>query len=113
MQAIARPRTPCNKLRNTKRDLLLRDQFANSPLRECHQRIHLRLREGPAALHYLSSCARAGAATSVLAPLYAEAAFLTEQYRAVPGLLALGDPVGLAVPELRRLRAFWEGRDRP
>ena len=76
-------------------------------------RIHLRLREGPAALHYLSSCARAGAATSVLAPLYAEAAFLTEQYRAVPGLLALGDPVGLAVPELRRLRAFWEGRDRP
>jgi hypothetical protein len=69
----------------------------------------MRRGDAASALRYLRAASALGVATSVLAPLYAEAAFLLRRFDAVAPLLAeAGD--ALARPRLAAVAQFWTGR---
>lgn len=74
-------------------------------------RIQLRARKPGSALHYLRAASSLGVASSVLAPLYAEVAFLMRKFDAIGPLLAEAGNAPLARPKLDAVARFWTARE--
>ncbi|HET8935623.1 MAG TPA: hypothetical protein VFN67_19375 [Polyangiales bacterium] len=74
-------------------------------------RMQLRARKPGSAQRYLSAAAELGVANSVLAPLYAETAFLLRRFDAVGPLLAEAGNATLARPKLDAVARFWGARE--
>jgi hypothetical protein len=74
-------------------------------------RIQLRARKPGSALRYLRAAGSLGVANSVLAPLYAEAAFLMRRFDAIGPLLAEAGNAPMARPKLDAVARFWTARE--
>lgn len=74
-------------------------------------RMQLRARKPSSALRYLRAAGSLGVASSVLAPLYAEAAFLMRRFDAIGPLLAQAGTAPLARPKLDAVARFWTARE--
>jgi polysaccharide biosynthesis protein PelE len=74
-------------------------------------RMQLRALKPNSALHYLSAASSVGVANAVLAPLYAEAAFLLRRFDAIGPLLAEAGNAPLARPKLDAVARFWTARE--
>jgi hypothetical protein len=74
-------------------------------------RIQLRACKPGSALHYLRAASSLGVANSVLAPLYAEAAFLMRRFDAIGPLLAEAGNAPMARPKLDAVARFWTARE--
>ena len=74
-------------------------------------RIQLRANKPGSALHYLRAAGSLGVASSVLAPLYAEAAFLMRRFDAIGPLLAEAGNAPLTRPKLDAVARFWTARE--
>ena len=70
-------------------------------------RVRLRASDAPGALRYLRAAAALGVAECVLAPLYAEAAFLLRRFHSVRPLLARARRTATARPRLELISRFW------
>lgn len=74
-------------------------------------RIQLRAHKPGSALRYLRAAGSLGVASSVLAPLYAEAAFLMRRFDAIGPLLTEAGNARLARPKLDAVARFWTARE--
>jgi hypothetical protein len=74
-------------------------------------RMQLRARKPASAQRYLSAASELGVANSVLAPLYAETAFLLRRFDAIGPLLAEAGSATLARPKLDAVARFWGARE--
>jgi hypothetical protein len=70
-------------------------------------RVRLRASDATGALRYLRAAAALGVDDCVLAPLYAEAAFLLRRFRSVRPLLARASRSANARPRLEPILRFW------
>lgn len=75
-------------------------------------RVRLRQHKAVSALRYLRAADSLGVANAVLAPLYAEVAFLMRRFDAVGPLLAEAGRAPLARPKLDAVARFWTERER-
>lgn len=73
-------------------------------------RIRLRQNKAVLALRYLRAAKTLGVARAVLAPLYAEVAFLLRRFDVVGALLAEAGEAPLARPRLASVAEFWNER---
>jgi hypothetical protein len=76
-------------------------------------RIRLRAVDNAGALTHLNAAFTAGVARSVVAPVYARAAFGLQRYEALAPLLFVSSAAALAQPENAALSDFWSGADQP
>jgi polysaccharide biosynthesis protein PelE len=74
-------------------------------------RMQLKANKPNSALHYLRGASSLGVANSVLAPLYAEAAFLLRRFEAIGPLLAEAGNATFGRPKLDAVARFWTGRE--
>jgi hypothetical protein len=76
-------------------------------------RIQLRALKPGSALRYLRAASSLGVSNAVLAPLYAEAAFLLRRFDAIGPLLAAAGNAPLGRPKLDAVARFWTAREDP